>query len=169
MKGKKSKRSKEEANHPWKRQRGRTLMNNFNVCVMQSAATPRYCLPRQVNEGTRKEQVPARIMLVEAHSPLGALIRAFLRGAAQQQHCRQDCSDRISSYISVTVPLAWCSGGNTAPRHRCIHVECGYRSTDPQSVRYDAGPPTQLQRHSTASPAAWVNCSDFHFLEWMLL
>lgn len=123
---KKLKRSKEEANHPWKRQRGRTLMNNFNVCVMQSAATPRYCLPRQVNEGTRKEQVPARIMLVGAHSPPDALIRSFLRG--RRSNNIAGSGDRISSYlyISVTVPLTWCSSGNTATRYRCIHVECGH-------------------------------------------
>lgn len=50
-------------------------------CLRDAVSRNAQVLPtyRQVNEGTRKEQVPARIMLVEAHSPLGALIRAFLR------------------------------------------------------------------------------------------
>lgn len=91
MKKRNSADQKREANHPWKRQRGRRL-NNFNVCVMQSAAPDRYCrsgTPKKVNEGTRKEQLPARIMLVEAQ-PTGRTNQSLPSGAAQQQqHCRQ--------------------------------------------------------------------------------
>lgn len=92
MKKKSEQIKKKEANHPKKRECWAEVEQFQCLRDAVSRAADRYCrsgTPRKVNEGTRKEQVPARIMLVEAQ-PTGRTNQSLPSGAAQQQqHCRQ--------------------------------------------------------------------------------
>ena len=149
---KESQESRGKAKHSWKRQRGKDVDEQFQ-CLRDAVSRKAQVLPRLPGSlrGPGRNKCLHGSCLWK-HSPLYALIRAFLQRRRSNSIAGSD--DCMSSYISVNVPLTWSSCGSAAIRYLSLHMWNVGPCPLTLELQHDTGPPIQFHRYGLQSIAA---------------